>query len=460
MVTFTAKRAVNFDKLIGTAEMAASGYTLPGTDGPKDSTHFAGGIKKLTGGPRVELSFTGNGFTYSGGDPVSGLVSAMTVRVRDDFFGGAAEYVDHYVLSGLSLPISASGLALKSIPQFLAGNDLVIGSAGDDVLKGYDGSDHFRGSGGIDSVDGGTGKDFLDFSTEFGSAGVKVTLGSTIKIVDTFGNAETAKSIEVFEGSLLGDQMTGDANANEFHGNFGFDALSGGGGDDQLFGDQGHDTIDGGDGRDTLYGAENDDVVKGGAGPDKIDGGTGKDTLSGDDDDDTIDGGDGDDKLDGGAGFDTLVGKQGVDTLLGGASNDVLAGGIGSDVLIGGPGGDRLYANDINEVIVTDAARDVFLYLSLDDTTAKKKTADAIYGFIAGKGIAADRVDLSPIDAKPGGKDQKFKLVKNFTGAKGEVHLQKAGKDTIIEINADKDAAVDAVIKVVGAKLGEADLIL
>ena len=118
---------------------------------------------------------------------------------------------------------------------------------------------------------------------------------------------------------------------------------------------------------------------------------------------------------------------------------------------IGGPGAK-----------VTDAARDIFRFLTLADAGATGPTGDEVYGFVRGAGQRFDRIDLSPIDANPSvGGNQKFKLVNAFTAAKGEVHLRVAGQDTIVEVDGDNDTAIDMTIRVIGvSNLGASDLIL
>ena len=51
-------------------------------------------------------------------------------------------------------------------------------------------------------------------------------------------------------------------------------------------------------------------------------------------------------------------------------------------------------------------------------------------------------------------------MVKGFTKAFGEVKLVKSGSDTIVQIDGDKDKAVDMTIYVYDAHLTKGDFIL
>jgi hypothetical protein len=128
--------------------------------------------------------------------------------------------------------------------------------------------------------------------------------------------------INIFDGGLGSDSMTG-GNLN--------DQLSGGGEFDKIEGGAGDDTISGGIDQDKLEGGDGNDTLAGGSGGDKVDGGTGRDSVYG---------GAGSDKLIGGTGGDGLFGGGASDKLEGGPGRDVLKGGGGADKLLGGPGKD------------------------------------------------------------------------------------------------------------------------
>ncbi len=72
-----------------------------------------------------------------------------------------------------------------------------------------------------------------------------------------------------------------------------------------------------------------------------------------------------------------------------------------------------------------------------------------------------DRIDLSGIDAnEAAGGNQAFRLDAGGGFTIGEMRLVTKGKDVVIELNTDKDAAVDAHLFVVNAKLGAGDFVL
>lgn len=146
---------------------------------------------------------------------------------------------------------------------------------------------------------------------------------------------------------------------------------------------------------------------------------------------------------------------------MGGNGADQLAGGGNRDVLIGGAGADDLFAQS-SANLGSDGTRDIFRYFSLSDSGVEESTRDEIFGFVKGTEAAADRIDLSDIDANVAlAGDQRFTLVSSFTAAKGEVRLFAVGANTIVQIDGDDDSAVDMTIlvsNVVG--MSAADLIL
>ena len=161
---------------------------------------------------------------------------------------------------------------------------------------------------------------------------------------------------------------------------------------------------------------------------------------------DTFLGTDGVNHIDGNDGDDVLYGRDGNDTLYGGDGADILIGGLGPDNLhIGNGGGSG------------DNLRDVARYESLKDSGATAATGDVIHDFVRGE----DKIDLSKLDANLGQKgNQAFKVVKGFTKAFGEVKLVKSGADTIVQVDGDKDKAVDMTFLVLGTHLTKGDFIL
>lgn len=248
------------------------------------------------------------------------------------------------------------------LPGPTEGDDEVIGSAGDDHLLGLGGDDSLRGAEGDDTLEGGDGHDLLDGGVGFdlasyGSEQHAVTVDLASGRTRGGAKGDELNDIEGVEGSVFGDRLSGNSDANVFFGGDGMDRLRGRGGDDSL---------DGGNGLDILHGGHGDDVLSGNAGRDFLHGGRGSDTASyassgeavrvnlgwfgsakgGDAEGDrltsieNLEGSEFDDLLNGNFGGNFLSGGAGQDTLSGGFGNDVLAGGVGNDMLTGGWGHD------------------------------------------------------------------------------------------------------------------------
>jgi Ca2+-binding RTX toxin-like protein len=98
----------------------------------------------------------------------------------------------------------------------------------------------------------------------------RVDVGST---TDTVTTTDTLVGMENLVGTLFGDSLTGDANANVLSGGAGNDVLDGGIGNDTLTGGAGADTVKGGEGDDLILqdNARLSDTLDGGAGSDTVD---------------------------------------------------------------------------------------------------------------------------------------------------------------------------------------------
>jgi Ca2+-binding RTX toxin-like protein len=153
-------------------------------------------------------------------------------------------------------------------------------------------------------------------------------------------------------------------------------------------------------------------------------------------------------------GLNVLNGNEGNDILYGRGGNDVIDGDIGADTLVGGLGSDDIVLGGLGS---PDSFRDLVRYESLKDSGTTAATRDGIILFKHGQ----DKIDLSKLDANLGLKgNQAFKVVKGFTKAFGEVKLVYSGLDTIVQVDGDKDKAVDMTFRVVGAHLTKGDFIL
>jgi Ca2+-binding RTX toxin-like protein len=140
--------------------------------------------------------------------------------------------------------------ALNETLTGATGNDTITGGDGNDKLFGLDGNDTLDGGEGDDRLFGGAGDDTLiggngTDSASYGDAAGGVTVNlSTVGAQATGGaGSDTLSGIENLFGSLFGDTLTGDGNANRIVASDGDDTINGGGGVDTLFGGAGVDTF-------------------------------------------------------------------------------------------------------------------------------------------------------------------------------------------------------------------------
>jgi VCBS repeat-containing protein len=144
--------------------------------------------------------------------------------------------------------------------------------------------------------------------------------------------------------------------------------------------------------------------------------------------------------LSGNAGIDTFIGNNGNDVLSGGAGDDNLFGNENNDRLTGGAGADHLTGG--NNV-------DTFAYLATSDSTLA--TSDVIADFTHG----TDKIDLSAIDAVPGGADNAFAFGgSNANTVANSVTFSESGGNTIIHIDNTGDTVADMQIVLTGTGLG------
>ncbi len=338
--------------------------------------------------PDLDYSVHGSGFTYAGGQPVSGQISGF--EMFDGGFGetltGASldiatyfSYCNAHDLHGLDAVLLAGddsivGNNVDPAPGFWTG-DALLGYAGNDVIDGLSGDDTLYGGDGNDTLDGGFGADLMAGDT-----------GDDLYVVDNYADSVQENS---FEGNdtvqasisfVLGDGVenlvltgtqaidgtgnegfnfiTGNDAANELSGLGAHDTLVGNGGDDSLHGGIGLDSLLGGDGNDLLDGGSDDDTLFGGYGFDTLLGGDGNDRMLGNTGSDLLDGGNGDDNERGGQGNDVVLGGTGDDSLYGDIARDTVMGGDGNDTLFGGQGRDTLNGEAGNDYLRGDIAND------------------------------------------------------------------------------------------------------
>ena len=253
------------------------------------------------------------------------------------------------------------------------------------------------------------------------------------------------------------------ATAAKISGTAASDALNGTNAVDALFGGEGNDTLDGGAGLDRLEGGAGNDLYLVDTVDDIVveneDGGhdtvmASSNYVLGTNIEDLVLGGNAfygtgqelnnwvvgnaeNNVLSGLGGNDRLIGNEGDDLLTGGTGNDVLEGGLGQDILWGGSGADT------------------FLWRKVEEVGASVATADLVKDFSRSKG---DRISLNLMDAdttKAG--NQAFVFIGNdgFTDA-GQVRYAFSGKETLIYLNTDADAAAEAVLRLAGKVKPEA----
>jgi len=186
--------------------------------------------------------------------------------------------------------------------------------------------------------------------------------------------------------------------------------------DERILGGKGNDIIGIGAGRQAL-GEQGNDSIGGNGLQNLISGGIGNDTITGE------------------GGQDFLFGDAGRDRINGGADIDDIHGGAGKDFLTGGTHGDDFH----------------FSALSHSKRGAQR---DVITDF-----TGADTIDLTAIDAKTGGGNQKFKFIGSqaFHDTPGELHFSiinlpgRAKDKTIVGGDVNGDGRADFEIELKGA---------
>ncbi|MBI3673673.1 MAG: hypothetical protein HY245_09685, partial [Rhizobiales bacterium] len=128
--------------------------------------------------------------------------------------------------------------------------------------------------------------------------------------------------------------------------------------------------------------------------------------------------------------FEMVQGGSGNDTITGNGSDNSLAGGIGNDTLNGAGGNDTLTGGAGADSLTGGTGDDIFRY------TAITEGGDTIIDF-TGAGIAGgDRINLSAIDATPGGADDAFAYGGTSATAHGVWYSVSSGNATV---NIDTD---------------------
>jgi Ca2+-binding RTX toxin-like protein len=330
-------------------------------------------------------------------------------------------------------------------------------------------------------LDGSIGTDTVSYA--YATAGVTVSLASSLAQSTVGSGSDTILRIENLLGSFFNDSLTGNSGANTLDGGQGADTMTGGDGSDVYSvnntGDVvsetnatastgGTDTVNSSlaaytlatnveNGRivatsaANLTGNSGNNVLFAGVGNNILDGSSGTDsvsyvyaaagiivTLANNLAQSTV-----------GSGSDTLLS---IENLTGGNFNDSLAGSTGNNTLTGGLGKDVLTGNGGN---------DIFDFNALSEMGTSSTTWDRITDFNLG-----DKIDLSTLDANTAFTgDQAFTapvVGGTFSGVfanAGDLYFDNAAH--VLYGNTDADTAAEFAIQLVGVStLTAADLFL
>lgn len=353
----------NIESLILVGDKAAKGYGndadnyIQGNDyanvlaGGAGNDYLAG-----AGGNDTIYGGDGNDVIHAGYGEYSGVAEADRVSVgNNSLFGGNGNDwlfggVGNDALYGQAGNDYLSGADGNDVLVGGQGNDTLFGGVGNDILFASEGNNSVYGDAGHDALFGSVGDDILDGGDGFdwiyytqATAGVVLDLSLNTAQNTVGAGSDTVTNAEAIRGSVFGDILLGNAQANILQGWDGDDQLWGMDGNDTFYGGFGNDFMDGGDGTDTLiyvqassgvsidlslntapqliygskwdfvrnvenvYGSLYDDLVAGDAGANMLGGGTG-----------------GNDTLNGGLGADTMIGGIGDDTYFVDDAGDVV----------------------------------------------------------------------------------------------------------------------------------------
>lgn len=241
--------------------------------GPGQDTLIGGpGVDTLDGGTGADVLFGGPGSdSLTGGGNNDTLHGGLGV---DDLDGGGGNDTAGYSRSATGVRVDlAQGNATGEGDDTLTGitnvigsphNDTLIGDEKANVLEGGPGADLFRGGPGDDTIRGNGGSDTMHFGAAEGPVTVDLAQGTALgEGTDSLGG------IKNVVGTPFGDALRGDASANRLVGRGGPDLIVGRGGHDVLVAGPGHDDLRGGGGKDTIRAKDKKrDVVDGGGGVD------------------------------------------------------------------------------------------------------------------------------------------------------------------------------------------------
>ena len=330
----------------------------------------------------------------AGNDTLNGGNGADTMTGGD---GSDTYYVDNVgdVVIETNAVASTGGtdLVISSLSAYTLGANVENGrilASGTASLTGNSLNNLLYAGAGNNVLDGGLGTDTVSYL--YATAGVTVSLASTVAQATGGSGSDTLKNVENLTGSSFADKLTGNAASNILDGGVGADTLTGGDGNDTYYVDNAGDVVSETNavartgGIDTVYSSlsaytltanvENGrinttatanltgnslgNLLYAGAGNNVLDGAAGTDTVSylyataGV----TVSLATTAAQATGGSGSDTLLnienltGSNYADKLTGSAGINVLNGGAGADTLIGGDGNDTYYVDNIGDVVI------------------------------------------------------------------------------------------------------------
>jgi Ca2+-binding RTX toxin-like protein len=219
-----------------------------------DRISGGGGDDVLDGGANSPGSDTLNGedgldtlYGRAGDDQLNGGNgddSLWGAGGTDTLDGGAGNDVLEGGAGGDSLDGGAGDDMLNGAEPDLTGADGaddLAGGPGADVLLGVDGNDKLDGGSGPDVMSGGDGRDTVSYESR--SEPVTVTLDGVANDGEAFEGDNVLPDVEVVLGGTLGDDLSGDGDAN---------SIDGGSGEDLITGNGGHDILEGGSAPDLI----------------------------------------------------------------------------------------------------------------------------------------------------------------------------------------------------------------
>ncbi len=264
-------------------------------------------------GTTLTMVLHGSGFTYSNGEPVSGIITSLEFRniTGGGLIGNEPSTGGYEVIGGLEID-AATFMAAYNAQDWAAVRELMFPGAV--LFAGYDGA--------------------------------------------SSGYTSWA---DAFDSGPANDTLLGGIGNDTLRAYAGDDYINGGSGDDVLMADAGADVIFGGLGSDSIWTGDGTDTVLAGDGSDLVYGDVGNDLLFGEGGNDTLLAGDGDDFAAGGADNDYVAGEAGADYLMGEAGNDTLSGGLDNDVLVGGSGADALFGDDGADALFGGTGNDYYV---------------------------------------------------------------------------------------------------